>query len=99
MGFSLSGSMIPRQVRRMFDQRFEPRAAPDPSQAIFCWRGRTRAVKLGNVSPSGAMLWFDEALHIGERVALQLLDEAMVAGQVRWIRDGRVGINFTGPRG
>jgi hypothetical protein len=97
MGFSLTGAMVPRQVRRMFEQRAELRVAPDASRALLCWRGQTRTVRVGNVSSAGVMLWFDEVPHIGERVAVQLLDQQAVPGQVRWVRDGRVGINFTGP--
>ncbi len=99
MKFSLMGNMIPRQVRRMFDQRDEARVEADPDSALLSWRGQTQVVRLGNVSPSGAMLWFDGVPHIGERVALQLLDRQAMLAQVRWVRDGRVGINFTGPRG
>ena len=97
MKFSLSGAMIPRQVRRMFDQRDEPRAEADPDTALLCWRGQVKVVRLGNVSPSGAMLLFDGDLHIGERVALQVMDREAVPAQVRWVRDGRVGINFSDP--
>ena len=99
MKFSLTGAMIPRQVRRMFDQRDEARAEPDPDSALLSWRGGTEVVRLGNVSPSGAMLWFDGVPHIGERVMLQLLDRKAMPAQVRWVRDGRVGINFTDARG
>jgi hypothetical protein len=99
MKFSLNGTMIPRQVRRMFEQRDEARIEPDPDSALLSWRGETQVVRLGNVSPSGAMLWFDGVPHIGERVALQMLDRKTMPGQVRWVRDGRIGINFSGPRG
>ena len=45
------------------------------------------------------MLLFDQVPHIGERVMLQIVDRQAVPGQVRWVRDGRIGINFTGPNG
>jgi hypothetical protein len=45
------------------------------------------------------MILFDEVPHIGERVTLQMLDRRAAAGQVRWVRDGRIGIDFTEPRG
>ena len=98
MGFSLTGTMIPRHVRRMFEQRAEERVKPDSSQALLCWRGQSAQVRIGNISSAGVMLWFDQVPHIGERVAVQLLDQQAMPGQVRWVRDGRVGINFTGPR-
>lgn len=99
MGFSLSGAMIPRHVRRMFEQRIEARVAPDRDSAVLNWRGHACPVRIGNVSPSGAMILFDEVPHIGERVTLQMLDRRATAGQVRWVRDGRIGIDFTEPRG
>ena len=43
------------------------------------------------------MVVCDEIPHIGESVALQLLDRSRRAGHVRWVRDGRIGINFAAP--
>ena len=97
MGFSLSGAMIPRKVRRLFDQRCEPRFEPEHDRAVLVWRGRTEQVRLCNVSTGGAMIAFGEIPRIGEPVTLQMLDQEQVAGQVRWVRDGHVGINFTRP--
>lgn len=87
--------MIPRQVRRMFDQRGEPRVEPERDTGVMCWRGQCMAVRVVNISTCGAMVMFDRIPHIGERVTLQLLDGGAVAGQVQWVREGRVGINFT----
>lgn len=98
MGFGLNGAMIPRQVRRMFEQRGEDRIEPRSGRAILSWRGKAIDVRIGNISSAGMMLWFDEIPHIGERIMVQLLDQQPLHGQVRWVRDGRVGINFTGPR-
>ena len=30
----------------------------------------------------------------GDELVLQLLDQGSVTGQVRWVRDGRVGVSF-----
>ena len=49
------------------------------------------------VSTSGAMVMYRDVPAIGDAVTLQLLDHGAVAGHVRWVRDGRVGINFTTP--
>ena len=46
---------------------------------------------------AGAMLRFTGAAHIGETVSLQLLDRGAIAGQVRWLRDGRMGVYFASP--
>ena len=95
-GLRLDGSMIPRSVKRMFDGRSEPREAA-ATPAMFEWRGRSIAVKLTNVSASGAMVICDRIPHIGEAVALQLPDNAPVPGVVTWVRDGRIGIHFAAP--
>ena len=97
MGFSLSGAMIPRRVKRLFDQRCEPRVEPTDDRAVLGWRGRHEQVLLLNISPGGAMIMFDPIPHIGERITLQLIDHGEVAGQIRWVRDGRIGINFSTP--
>lgn len=93
----LHGSMIPRSVRRMFDQRAEPREPADPGTAVLLLRERNHVVRLVNSSPSGAMVIFYLMPHIGEEVVLHLTGRGQVPGHVRWVRDGRVGINFAAP--
>jgi len=94
--FGLDGGMIPRNVRRMFDERDEPRfdVEGELQTATMTFRGKTHVVRVGNISKSGVMVIFADVPHIGEDVGLQLLDHGAVAGQVRWVREGRVGINF-----
>jgi hypothetical protein len=58
------------------------------------FRGRKHVVRLVNCSPSGAMVIFPLVPHIGEQVSLQLLEQGQVSARVRWVRDGRIGINF-----
>jgi hypothetical protein len=43
------------------------------------------------------MIRFAGEAHIGESVSLQLLDRGVIAGQVRWLRDGRMGVSFAYP--
>jgi len=97
--FGLDGGMIPRSVKRMFDERDEPRfdVEGDLQTAVMAHRGANHVVRVGNISASGAMVVFADGTHIGEAVTLQLLDHGAVAGHVRWVRDGRVGINFAAP--
>ena len=94
--FSLDGSMIPRTVKRMLDERTEERVTASSQTAVMEFRGRKHVVRLVNTSPSGAMVIFSLVPHIGEQVSLQLLDRGQVYAQVRWVRDGRVGISFEG---
>jgi hypothetical protein len=95
--FGLTGDMIPRSVKRIFDQRSEQRIEPTADRAVLECRGLRVPVELINVSGSGAMIRCDLVPCIGERVRLQLLDHPTAEGFVRWVRDGRFGINFNEP--
>ena len=95
--FQLHGNMIPRSVKRMFDERSEERIETESQTALLSIRGRNHIVGLVNLSRSGAMLRFTGDAHIGESVSLQMLDRGTIAGQVRWLRDGRMGVCFARP--
>ncbi len=95
-GLRVDGTMIPRRVKRMFDERGEAREAGGTS-ALFEWRGRSILVRPANLSPSGAMVLCSEIPHIGEAVALKLPERRAVPGVVRWVRDGRIGLHFAAP--
>jgi len=88
--------MIPRTVKRMFDERGEERFEASAEAATMEFRGRKHTVRLVNTSPSGAMVIFSLVPHIGEQVSLQLADRGQVLAMVRWVRDGRIGISFDG---
>ncbi|HEX6660379.1 MAG TPA: PilZ domain-containing protein [Sphingomicrobium sp.] len=93
-GFSLDGGMIPRSAQRSIDERGEARALHGSSTAVLEFRGRNHVVRLVNVSGSGAMVIFPYVPHIGEQLRLQLLDRGHVSAQVRWVKDGLVGLSF-----
>lgn len=95
--FQLHGDMIPRAVKRMFDQRGEERVEAESQTAVLSFRGRNHIVSVANLSRSGVMLRFAGDAHIGESVSLQLLDRGTIAGQVRWLRNGRMGVYFATP--
>ena len=95
--FQLDGSMIPRSVKRMFDERSEERLDAESQTAVLSFRSRNHIVSLINLSRSGAMVRFTGDAHIGESVSLQLLDRGTIDGQVRWLRDGRMGVYFAHP--
>jgi hypothetical protein len=94
-GFSLDGGMIPRNEKRTIDERSEPRAPAVSSTAVLEFRGRNHVVRLMNLSGSGAMVIFPYVPHIGEKLRLQLLDRGQIFAQVRWVKDGRIGLSFT----
>ena len=65
--------------------------------AVLEFRGRKHVVRLVNVSKCGAMVLFPHVPNIGERLPLQLLDQGFVSAQVRWVKDGRIGLSFASP--
>jgi hypothetical protein len=95
--YFLDGSMIPRTDNRSIDERDEARYPSASSAAVLEFRGRRHVVRLVNVSPSGAMVIFPHMPNIGERLPLQILDRGVVSAQVRWVRDGRIGLSFAAP--
>jgi hypothetical protein len=90
----LDGSIIPRAVRRIFDQRSEQREPLDRVDATLELRGHAHKVQLANLSPSGAMVILPLMPHIGEQVSLHIDGRGQVSGHVCWVRDGRIGVNF-----
>ena len=95
----LDGSMIERRVTRTIDQRDERRHPPVSATAVLEYRGRRHVVRMGDMSPSGAMVIFSHTPNIGEVVVLHVLDRGRVSAQVRWVRDGRIGLSFAGAAG
>lgn len=88
-----------RVVRSFIEQRKEPRIELDPEQntAILIWRGTSEVVHLGNISASGAMILFNKAPNIGERVVLEMVDRKKNPAQVMWVRGGQAGLSFVNP--
>ena len=97
--FSLDGGMIPRSEQRHIDERDEARHAAISSTAVLEFHGRNHVVRLVNVSGSGAMVIFPHVPHIGEKLRINLLDRGLVTAQVRWVKDGRIGLSFVAPAG
>lgn len=95
--FFLDGSIIPRAEKRSIDERTEVRYPSVSSTGVLEFRGRKHVVRLINVSSSGAMVVFPHMPNIGERMPLQVLDRGIVTTQVRWVRDGRIGLSFAAP--
>ncbi len=79
------------------DERGEERIATSSQTAALCRDGRRRLVRLINLSRSGAMIANSDALAVGDRVTLQLIDHGEVEAEVRWTQDGRAGLHFARP--
>lgn len=86
-----------RSFRRLLDERSEPRSPEVSQTAVLALGGANHVVRVIDLSRSGAMVRFTGDVADGEAVTIQLLDHGLVAGQVRWSRDGRIGIHFTTP--
>lgn len=84
-------------LRRLLDQRDEKRSEDISHTAVLIHDGNRHVVGVVNLSASGAMIRFRGELAEAAEVQIQLLDHGMVSGQVRWIRDGRVGVEFATP--
>ncbi|MEO6225449.1 MAG: PilZ domain-containing protein [Sphingomicrobium sp.] len=97
-GYFLDGGMIARSEQRSVDERAEARAIAVSPTAALEFRGRKHVVRLVNLSSGGAMVVFPHMPNIGERLSLHLLDRGLVSAQVRWVKDGRIGLSFAVPR-
>jgi diguanylate cyclase (GGDEF)-like protein len=58
------------------------------------WDGTSLPVRLRNISADGAMIESDQPMEAGSEVELDLADGLRLSGQVRWSKDGRIGVKF-----
>ncbi len=91
---SLDGDIIPRTQPRTADQRTEDRLEDVVDRAMITFRGQEHLVPVVNISARGTMVECDIMPRIGEAVIVQFENCTKIHGFVRWIRDGRLGINF-----
>ena len=91
---------VPRSEKRRTDQRGGDRHRLDGEQTIVRRNGKSHDVALINLSQGGAMVAADFKARLWDKVALVLgpsgqADEgAEVECAVRWIRDGKIGLEF-----
>jgi hypothetical protein len=90
----LVGKLIPRAQPRLADNRSEPRYADLADRAVILFRGQDYLVPVVNISSRGTMIESDILPRIGETVVIQFENCCRIHGFVRWVRDGRVGLNF-----
>lgn len=91
---SLSGIRIKREESRRSDQRSEPRHLDVIDQALLRYRKASHQVAVLNVSRRGAMVKADLEPHIGARLEIRFPDCNPTDCYVRWVRDGRIGLEF-----
>jgi hypothetical protein len=95
MGFQgLAGIRIARTRRRQVDQRCEERYEGLTDSAIVHFRGQPYRVAVINLSTRGTMIECDLAPRLGESVLVEFDHCSRIHAFVRWMRDGRIGLNF-----
>lgn len=91
---SLSKIRISRQTHRQLNHRQEDRRPGAGKQATLTFRGEACPVDVVNLSRSGAMIGTDLEPFIGEPLEIRFYGEAPTQCVARWVRDGRVGLEF-----
>lgn len=90
----LSAIPIKRQETRVTNQRLEDRHRNVVEQANIVFRRRRMSVDVINVSSRGAMLAVEIEPRIGEKLDILFTPENKTKCAVRWVRPGRVGVEF-----
>ena len=66
-------------------------------RAVASIDGKSREVRLRNISSTGALVECDQAVTPGMRLAMDIVGAGPVEGTVRWAQAGRFGIQFNDP--
>ena len=90
----LGSVSVPRATKRSADHRDGDRHRLTSEQAELQIRGKRRSVDLVNLSGGGAMIATDAELQMWQKVHLIMGGEFKIECAVRWIRGGRIGLEF-----
>jgi hypothetical protein len=85
---------IKRQETRITNQRLEDRHRNVVEQADFVFRRKRMKAGVINVSSRGAMIATDVEPRIGEKIDILFTPATKTKCVVRWVREGRIGIEF-----
>jgi hypothetical protein len=91
---SLTGISIPRSESRTSNHRSEDRQPNLVHSGTLTIRRRKLEVEVVNVSSRGAMVRSDEEAFIGEQVDIQFADCNRIRATVRWVKEGKMGLEF-----
>lgn len=94
LGGSLTAVPVKRQESRLTDTRAEDRLVDVAESAVITFRRRKYEVRVVNVSGGGTMIESDLEPRIGERIDVQFADCNRTRCSVRWLREGRIGLEF-----
>jgi hypothetical protein len=90
----LAAEMVTRSQERTVDQRSEERHDEVVERAIITFRGQEYLVPVVNISSRGTMIESGIDPRIGETISIQFENCTRIQAFVRWIREGRIGLNF-----
>ena len=90
----LAGDLVPRMQRRLIDQRSEDRHRGVVERAAIMFRDQEYIVPVINISSRGTMIECDIMPRIGEAIVIQFESCTRIHAFVRWVREGRLGLNF-----
>ena len=90
------GALVTRTQPRVVDQRSEPRFEGVVERGTLYFRGQQYPVPVINLSSRGTMIESDVAPRLGESVVIRFEGCSPMHAFVRWVRDGRIGLNFGG---
>jgi hypothetical protein len=91
---SLTAVSIPRSESRTSNHRSEDRQPNLVDAASLLFRRERYEVQVVNVSSKGTMIRSDLDAIIGEAVEIQFADCNRVRAAVRWVKDGKIGLEF-----
>jgi hypothetical protein len=90
----LAAIAVKRQETRITNQRSEDRLRDVIEETVMVFRRKKVPVRVVNVSSRGAMVQSDVEARIGEKVDLLFTDKNKTKCVVRWMREGRIGVEF-----
>ena len=90
---SLMDILIPREERRITNQRREDRYRGIVERASIVFRRKKVLAKVVNVSGGGVMVEAAIVPRIGEQVSIEFEGFEPVDATVRWIKQGRIGLD------
>ena len=76
------------------ERRSEPRHETLDDLAVLQFRGHEYVVPVVNISSRGTQVQTDLMPRLGESVVIRFQGCSPLYAFVRWIRDGRLGLNF-----
>ncbi|HET7708144.1 MAG TPA: PilZ domain-containing protein [Sphingomicrobium sp.] len=92
---SLTSVAIPRAEARLNDSRDGDRHRLNDEKVTVKLGRKSHKVELVNLSGGGAMIEGDLEPNLWDRVELHLGDDAILECVVRWIKNGRIGLEFS----